>query len=59
MSSSSMTTHFFVLTEETDEEKEARLNSGNQSWFSRILPSGLTLDRSAIRLNVQEEVVPP
>lgn len=54
-----MTTHFFVLTEETDEEKEARLNSGNQSWFSRILPSGLTLDRSAIRLNVQEEVAPP
>ena len=28
MSSSSMTTHFFVLTEETDEEKETRLKSG-------------------------------
>ena len=54
-----MTTHFFVLKDETDEEKETRLKQGDSSWFTRILPSGLTLDRSAIRLNVQEELEPP
>ena len=54
-----MTTHFFVLKDETDEEKETRLKHGDSSWFTRILPSGLTLDRSAIRLNVQEELEPP
>ena len=60
MSSSSMTTHMFVLSEETDEEREARLNE-KPSWvsFSRFLPAALALERSAIRLNVQEEVSPP
>lgn len=29
MSSSSMTTHFFVLAEETEEERESRLRQGN------------------------------
>ena len=61
MSSSSMTTHFFVLAEETEDEKETRLKQDGQSWasLSRFLPGGFHLDRSAMRLNVQEEVAPP
>ena len=52
LSSSSMTTHMFVLNEETEDEKLARTKQASGWTWSKLLPDSLTLDRSAIRLNV-------
>ena len=49
-----MTTHMFILSDETDQEKENKQRQDSSSWsaFTRFLPGTLTLERSAIRLNV-------
>ena len=58
LSTSSMTTHIFILKNE-DELVESK-NQLKESWtFSQFLPQYYSLERSHIRLNIQEELAPP
>lgn len=57
LSSSSMTTHIFILKNE--EELAESQSLLKESWtFSQFLPQYYSLERSQIRLNIQEELTP-
>ena len=60
VSSSSMTSHLFVLKTE-DELEDAQQSKQKESWTfsSLLLPQIYSMERSKIRLNIQEELAPP
>ena len=60
VSSSSMTSHLFVLKTE-EELEEAHQSKQKESWTfsSLLLPQIYSMERSKIRLNIQEELAPP